>query len=92
MSNEKVILQFLNKEKGRTNLRTITNGIYQYKGRTLETTGKRLVNYNTIIAYWDDEKNIIHLNTKKYSSTTSKIQSLIKRLATSKGVDIIEYN
>lgn len=90
MSNEKVILSFLNREKAQTSLRDIVNGVYIYKGRTLTTDGNKLINYNTIIAFWEDNK--LHLDTHKYSQTTSKIQSKIKRLAEEMGVDIIEYN
>ena len=90
MSNEKVILQFLDKRAGHTPTRDIVNGVYIYKGQTLKTNGLELINYNTIIAFWEDGK--LHLNTHKYSTTTSKIQSKLKRLAESKGVDIIEYN
>ena len=90
MSNEKVILQFLNKRAGHTPTRDITNGIYTYKGQTLKTNGLELINYNTIIAFWESGK--LHLNTHKYSSTTSRIQSKLKRLAQERGVDIVEYN
>jgi len=92
MTNEKVLISFLNKEKAQTQLRDITNGVYIYKGRTLQTNGERLINYNTIIAFWDNERNKLHINTHKYSSTTSHIQSKLKRLAQERGVDIIEYN
>lgn len=90
MSNEKVILQFFNKKAGHTPTRDITNGIYIYKGQTLQTNGERLINYNTIIAFWEDDK--LHLDTHKYSSTTSRIQSKIRKIAEDKGVEIIEYN
>lgn len=90
MSNEKVILQFLNKRAGHTPTRDIVNGVYIYKGQTLQTNGERLINYNTIIAFWEDNK--LHLDTHKYSQTTSKIQSKLKRLAEEMGVDMVEYN
>jgi len=90
MSNEKVILQFFDKKVGHTPTRDIVNGVYVYKGQTLKTNGKNLINYNTIIAFWEDDK--LHLDTHKYSSTTSRIQSKIKQIAEMKGVDIIEYN
>ena len=90
MSNEKVILQFLDKRAGHTPTRDITNGIYTYKGQTLKTNGLELINYSTIIAFWEDDK--LHINTHKYSTTTSKIQSKLKRLAQERGCEIIEYN
>jgi len=89
MNNKKVILSFLNKEKNKTCLRDIVNGYYIYKGRTLTTDGSILVNYSTVIASWNQDGSI-NLNMKKYSVTTSKIQQLIKRLATDKKIIINE--
>ena len=89
MKNEKVIEKFLERESAKTGLRTITNGIYGYQGRTLQTDGNKLINYSTIIAYFEDDN--LYLNTRKYSVTTSKIQTAIKRLATKKNIEIIEY-
>ena len=43
----------------------------------LKTTKTTLINYSTIIAYYKDD--IHHINISKYSITTSKIQTLIKR-------------
>lgn len=88
MKNEKVIEKFLEREKAQTGLRTI-NGIYEYQGRTLQTNGNELINYSTIIAFF--ENDALYLNVKKYSVTTSKIQNTIKRLATEKNIEIIEY-
>ena len=89
MSNENVIKTFLEKEQARTPLRTIINGYYSYKGRTLWTRGNELINYNTRIAYI--EGNTLYINVKKYSSTTSHIQSKLKQLASLTSYDIIEY-
>ena len=89
MKNEKVIEKFLEREKAQTSLRTILNGCYEYQGRTLQTNGDKLINYNTIIAFF--ENGALYLNVKKYSVTTSKIQNTIKRLATEKNIEIIEY-
>lgn len=86
MTNENVINAFLNGEKAQTPKRLSQNGI---KECTLTSNGETLVNYSTVIA--KNVQNRIYLNIKKYSSTTSHIQSLIKRLATSKGMTIIEY-
>lgn len=90
MSNEVVIWAFLSGNQAKTPLRTIRNGYYTYKGRTLYTDGNNLINYSTTIASLIDGK--VYLNIKKYSSTTSKIQSQIRRLAMSKGLEIIEVN
>ena len=43
----------------------------------LKSTKTTLINYSTIIAYYKD--NTYHINISKYSTTTSKIQTLIKR-------------
>ena len=89
MSNENVIKTFLEKKQAKTPLRTIVNGYYSYKGRTLWTRDNELINYNTRIAYIED--NNLYINVKKYSSTTSKIQSKIKYLGKEYNYNIIEY-
>lgn len=89
MNNEKVIKKFLEKEQAKTSLRNIVNGCYIYKGRTLWTRDNELINYSTRIAYI--EGNNLYINIKKYSSTTSKIQSKLKQLASLTSYDIIEY-
>lgn len=80
MNNLEVIKSFLNLENAQTNLRKIPNGYYTYKGRTLHTAQEAtrfcLYNYNTIIAFIID--NTLYLNSKKYSRTTSKIQTQLK--------------
>lgn len=89
MSNEKVIKKFLEKEQARTPLRTIINGYYSYKCRTLWTRDNELINYSTRIAYIED--NNLYINVKKYSNTTSKIQSKIKFLGKEYNYNIVEY-
>lgn len=89
MSNEKVILAFLNEKNAHTPTRNIINGIYTYKGQTLKTNGEELINYSTRIAYHKNGK--LYLNISKYSSTTSRIQSKIRRLAENLGFKIVEY-
>lgn len=89
MSNENVIKTFLEKEQARTPLRNIINGYYSYKGRTLWTIENELINYNTRIAYI--EGNTLYINVKKYSSTTSHIQSKIKLLGKEYNYNIVEY-
>ena len=88
MSNENVIKEFLSGRQAKTPLRTINCGYYSYKGRTLYTEENNLINYKTTIATLKD--NILYLNINKYSVTTSKIQSQIRRLAISKGFEIVE--
>lgn len=89
MSNENVIKNFLKKKQAKTPLRTIVNDYYSYKGRTLWTRDNELINYSTRIAYIED--NTLYINVKKYSSTTSHIQSTLKRLASLTSYNIIEY-
>ena len=92
MSNEKVILAFLNGKAAHTPTRDIQNGVYTYKGQTLKSNSLELINYSTQIA-WKQAKNSseIHLNTKKYSRTTTNIQNMIRKLSEQMGYKIIEY-
>lgn len=78
MRNVDVIEKFLNKEaKGKvTNLR-------------IESQGRKLINYNTALAQWNDDGSLT-LNTTKYSSSTSRIQTQIKHLVNQKGIDYKE--
>ena len=89
MTNENVIKTFLEKEQAKTPLRTIINGYYSYKGRTLWTRDNELINYNTRIAYI--EGNNLYINVKKYSNTTRRIQNTLKQLASLTSYNIIEY-
>ena len=89
MTNENVIKTFLKNEQARTPLRTIVNGYYRYKGRTLWTRDNELINYSTRIAYIED--NTLYINVKKYSNTTSHIQSKIKMLGKKYNYNIVEY-
>ena len=89
MTNENVIKTFLEKEQAKTPLRTIINGYYSYKGRTLWTRDNELINYSTRIAYIED--NTLYINVKKYSNTTSRIQNDIKLLGKKYNYNIIEY-
>lgn len=88
MNNENVIKMFLSGKQAKTSLRNIYCGYYSYKGRTLYTDGNNLINYKTTIATLKDNK--LYLNINKYSNTTSRIQSKIRQLATSKGLEIVE--
>lgn len=78
MSNQDVIKAFLEGKKAKTNLRKIRNDYGYYKGRTLTTDGNTLTNYNTVIAFKFGNK--LYINSKKYSVTTSKIQSQLRYL------------
>lgn len=87
MTNEQVIRNFLKGYEGKTPLRTISGSYNQ--GRTLYTEGNKLINYSTTIAYI--ENNTLHLNIKKYSVTTSKLQNIIDRLSRGHGYTPIYY-
>ena len=84
MNNIEVIKRFLNKQPGHTPTRITMNG---YKEQTLKTDGLELINYSTRIAYHQNNK--LYINILKYSKTTSKIQSQLKKLAYN--YDIVEY-
>lgn len=71
MKNIDVLKRFLNRETGKT--------------MHLKSNGCELVNYDTVIAYWNNGK--LYINVTKYSNTTSKIQSQLKQLA----YDFVEY-
>lgn len=65
MRNQEVIENYFNFIEGRS-----SNG-------NLYTRDNKLINYSTIIAYY--ENDTYYINISKYSRTTSKIQTLIKR-------------
>lgn len=54
------------------------NGAKKGRGSNLYIDGDHLVNYSTVIASRDGEKII--LNAKKYSSTTSRNQNIVRKL------------
>ena len=91
MTNLQVIQRFIKKEEGRTPARTIHNhsGYYTTKGNTLTSTRKILINYNTPIAYWENDTIIV--NVRKYSSTTSHIQAALIREIEKHGINYIRY-
>ena len=77
MSNQTIIKSFIQgATSGNTPKRALATGGYT---STLSIDGDNLINYWTTIATRDGDT--ILLNNKKYSRTTSKIQSLIKRTA-----------
>lgn len=54
--------------------------------------GWSLVNYSTPILYRADGESAVYFNTTKYSVTTSKIQSYIKRIANELGIQLDEMD
>ena len=89
MSNEKVMRRFLEHQTGHTATRNITNGIYTYQDQTLATDCLKLVNYSTVIAR-HISNNVVEINVKKYSVTTTKIQNKLKQLAKEYGYNVVE--
>lgn len=65
MKNEDVIIAFLKGKSGHS--------------LNLYTEGQNLINYNTRIAYKDND--LLWLNKTKYSRTTSKIQNKLDNIA-----------
>ena len=57
-------------------IRAFKNGATKGLACHLYIKGNELINYSTTLA-WRDENGGFHVNTKKYSVTTSKIQSAI---------------
>lgn len=72
VKNEMVIEIFVNRnaskgiESHTGNLYTIDNGI-------------KLMNYGTCLAQFNHDTNTLYVNVSKYSVTTSKIQTYLKR-------------
>lgn len=66
MKNNDVIISFLNH--------------YPNNTQHLYSDGQKLINYSTVIAYHKDGN--LYINKRKYSVTTSKIQTNLVRLAT----------
>ena len=89
MSNETVIRRFLEHQTGHTATRNITSGVYTYQGQTLATDGLKLVNYSTVIAR-HISNNVVEINVKKYSVTTTKIQNKLIELAKEYGYNVVE--
>ena len=89
MSNETVMKRFLEHQTGHTATRNITNGVYTYQGQTLATDGLKLVNYSTVIAR-HIRANVVEINVKKYSVTTTKIQNKLIELSKEYGYDVVE--
>ena len=75
MKNIEVLENFLNKKHGRT--------------KNLNSVGSSLINYQTEIAYM--KENVVFINSKKYSPTTSKITEQLKKLTLRKGLEVNFY-
>ena len=54
-------------------------------------TGKTLWNYSTVICEVDRKNKCADLNTRRYSNTTGRIQSMLRRELEASGYSINEY-
>lgn len=93
--NREVIKKFLSKKAGHTPYRDIpyswkNRNKGTYRGCTLTSTGRELINYNTVIAYFTSDNELM-INTSRYSMSTSHIQSHIKNLAYLNNINYTEY-
>lgn len=66
MKNKEVCEAFLNRESA--------------IGSNLYSDGHKLFSYSTCIAEWEDYYNRLYVNSTKYSVTTSKHQSYLRRV------------
>lgn len=92
MTTLEVIQQFLKREQAHTPYRDAPlNNIWSWRGASLTSDSWRLINYETPIARWRGDTVLI--DGRKYSATTSKQQSMLKRECDKLGVkyEIAEF-
>lgn len=90
MTTAEVIQQFLRRETAHTPYREAPlNGLWRWRGASLSSTGDKLISYETPIAEW--RGSVLAINGAKYSTTTSKQQSLLKRECEKLGVKTEEF-
>lgn len=83
--NEYVIRKFLAKEAGSSPTRDYPDrGLYMTRGSSISSTGNKLYSYSTPIAEWNGNK--VMVNEQKYSHTTSRQQSDLKRMLAEAGI------
>lgn len=80
MTNYDCIMDYVNGKK--------TYGAVNHIGYQLN----KLWNYSTLMCEIDRDAKTAKVNTRKYSRTTSKIQSMIRAALVNKGYTIIEYD
>lgn len=89
MANIDIVNSFINHKTAKTALRDIPyNGYYIARGRSLESTGDELYSYDTVIARWNGDR--VELNTKKYSSSTSRVQSALAGALAKAGIATVD--
>lgn len=80
MTNNEMIRAYVNG--------TMTRGAVNHIGFKDGT----FINYATILCEIDRENMLAHFNSRKYSTTTSKIQSRLRSELTEAGFEISEYD
>lgn len=80
MTNKDIIIEFVNGEKKYNAVNHI--------GYQLE----KLYNYSTLMCDIDRGNKTARVNNRKYSNTTTKIQSIIRQVLTDKGYTITEFD
>ena len=85
MTTLEVIQQFLKREQAHTPYRNAPlNNVWRWRGASLTSDSWRLISYETPIARWRGDTVLI--DSRKYSTTTSKQQSMLKRECEKLGV------
>lgn len=78
MTTTDVIKQFLARKSAHTPYRNAPlNNMWKWRGASLTSDSWRLISYETPIARWRGD--VVLIDSRKYSTTTSKQQSMLKR-------------
>lgn len=80
MTNKDIIIEFVNGEKRYNAVNHI--------GYQLE----KLYNYSTLMCDIDRDNKTARVNNRKYSNTTTRIQSIIRQVLIDKGYTITEFD
>lgn len=80
MTNHELIIDFI-------------NGARRYDGANhLGYQDNTLINYSTVLCTIDRKNKVASVNTRKYSRTTSKIQSMLLRELDNNGFRVDKYD
>lgn len=85
VQNEKVISAFIEHKKAHSPRHNLMYGGYD---SSISTDGETLYSYATPIAKWDGARVLV--NGKRYSSTTSRQQSELKKMLSASGIETAE--
>ena len=88
VQNEKVISAFIEHKMAHSPRRDYVCGVYVRHGSSISTDGETLYSYETPIAKWDGARVLV--NSTKYSSTTSRQQSELKKMLSASGIETAE--